>query len=63
MIEEGICPHCNKKMTYEDDENEEVIKFWWECICGRKYDERTGKDITNYECEDVDFSVSDFEIK
>ncbi|MBE1304191.1 hypothetical protein G4W71_09180 [Clostridium botulinum] len=55
MIEDGICPYCNKKMSYEDGENGYTTEYWWECEeCGRSYDEDSGEDITQYEFWDLD---------
>lgn len=52
MIKVGICPHCNKNMESENGENGEVTEYYWQCKCGRSYDEM-GKDITDYSCTDI----------
>lgn len=54
MVKEGICPHCNKIMNYENGENGETTEFWWECDCGRSYNPNDGKDITDYSCINVE---------
>lgn len=52
MKQNGICPHCNKQMKYENGDNGEITEYWWECECGRSYNEN-GKDITDYTCTNV----------
>lgn len=52
MKQNGICPHCNIKMKYENGEDGEITVYWWECECGRSYDE-DGKDITDYKFTDI----------
>lgn len=53
MIKEGICPHCNKQMEYENGEDGFTTVFYWECKCGRSYD-LDGNDVTDYECTNID---------
>lgn len=44
--------HCNKDMESENGEKGEITEYYWQCECGRSYDE-AGKDITDYSCTDV----------
>lgn len=49
---EGMCPHCDKYMKYENGENGSTTEYYFECECGRSYNSE-GEDITDYDCTDI----------